>query len=344
MKNKIIETIKEKNDFIPFDTFMRIALYDQDSGYYTKNKTKVGAQGDFYTSVSVSPVFGEVLSNKILTETVQNELPLVICELGAGTGMLAQVIQRELGDKIEKYIAVESSPFHRKQIEENAPGVEVLGSLDELTTFSGIIISNEFFDALPTKVAEFRNGCWNEVGVTVVESELMYTSIPATGECLDCIHFMNLDAVEGMRIEVPLEMFNVYGTLCRKLVTGSILSIDYGVSGDEFLNPNRLEGSLRGFKDHQLVHNVLEYPGEMDITYNVPFDILSKYGELGGMKTINLMKQNKFLVENGILELLSEHQDSNPFSKESKRNRAIIQFISSESLSNYFYVLEQRKE
>lgn len=339
MKTKIIEAIRKNSNSIPFDKFMEMALYDPEHGYYTKSKTKVGKSGDFYTSVVVSPIFGEVIADKIQTESEKHNIPITICELGAGTGMLAKSIFSKLDDKIERYIAIERSPFHQKLIREHAPKVEILNSIDELDEFTGIIISNEFFDALPTKVAQFNHGEWHEVCVTEKDNELEFIHKTATGDCLKFINRIELEAIENRRIEVPLEMIRVYENIAHKLKQGTIISIDYGVRNHEI----RMNGSIRGFENHHIVEDVLDAPGEIDITYNVLFDALAKSGEKYGLETVQISKQNEFLIENGILELLEEHKDSNPFSEKSRRNRAIIQFISSESFSNYFYVLEQRK-
>ncbi len=41
---------------------MELALYCPDSGYYEREKDTIGRRGDFYTSVSVSSLFGEMLA------------------------------------------------------------------------------------------------------------------------------------------------------------------------------------------------------------------------------------------------------------------------------------------
>ena len=47
---------------IPFARFMELALYCPVYGYYESEKDKIGRAGDFYTSVSVGPLFGELLA------------------------------------------------------------------------------------------------------------------------------------------------------------------------------------------------------------------------------------------------------------------------------------------
>src|SRR5262245_59440877 len=47
---------------ISFARFMELALYFPRLGYYEHQSKQIGCQGDFYTSVSVGSLFGELLA------------------------------------------------------------------------------------------------------------------------------------------------------------------------------------------------------------------------------------------------------------------------------------------
>ena len=47
-----------------FARFMELALYDPVVGYYASGRAKIGKQGDFFTNVSVGPVFGQILARQ----------------------------------------------------------------------------------------------------------------------------------------------------------------------------------------------------------------------------------------------------------------------------------------
>ena len=47
---------------IPFARFMELALYAPGLGYYERAEPVIGRRGDFYTSVSVGSLFGELLA------------------------------------------------------------------------------------------------------------------------------------------------------------------------------------------------------------------------------------------------------------------------------------------
>jgi SAM-dependent MidA family methyltransferase len=351
--NKIIKQINSDPErFLPMDNFIEIALYDSEMGYYTKTQAKIGREGDFYTSVSISPVFGEVLAKWIIKKVLEHGLPPTICELGAGTGQLAVAIIEGLQKlnyttKDLHYIIIEGSPYHRTLIKEktkNYDFIKILSSLEQLEEFNGIIFSNEFFDAFPVKVAIHQDGIWKELGVTERQGKLIETSREAAIEIATFIEKIGLkNPSSNQRLEIPMNYLDAYKYICTKLKRGVILTIDYGMLNSDVQFSERINGSLRGFNKHQLVDNILDNPGLVDITSNVLFEELAKHGEEIGFTTFSLKKQNEFLLENGILDLLVEHQDRDPFSEKSRRNRSIIQFIHTGDISSYYYVLEQMK-
>ncbi|NDA68189.1 MAG: hypothetical protein EBY09_16375, partial [Verrucomicrobia bacterium] len=47
---------------LPCARFMELALYHPEHGYYERDCSVVGQRGDFYTSVSVGELFGQMLA------------------------------------------------------------------------------------------------------------------------------------------------------------------------------------------------------------------------------------------------------------------------------------------
>jgi SAM-dependent MidA family methyltransferase len=58
---RIAAEIRDKGA-ITFARFMELALYCPNIGYYEKEEDIIGRRGDYYTSVSVGPLFGELLA------------------------------------------------------------------------------------------------------------------------------------------------------------------------------------------------------------------------------------------------------------------------------------------
>ena len=87
LRDTLLKQIRETGP-IPFSTFMETALYDPDSGYYSRADTA----GDYYTSADVHSVFARILANYFYREwkkkfTTGKNFDIV--ELGCGQGKLA---------------------------------------------------------------------------------------------------------------------------------------------------------------------------------------------------------------------------------------------------------------
>ena len=87
---KLIARIAEHGP-LPFSEYMKSALYDPEQGYYATGTEKVGREGDFFTSVSVGPLFGELLAHRFVRhwEEIGKPARWRIMEVGAHDGKLA---------------------------------------------------------------------------------------------------------------------------------------------------------------------------------------------------------------------------------------------------------------
>src|ERR1700730_11181961 len=47
---------------VTFEWFMEQALYHREFGYYSSGQGQIGRRGDYFTNVSVGPLFGRVLA------------------------------------------------------------------------------------------------------------------------------------------------------------------------------------------------------------------------------------------------------------------------------------------
>ena len=77
---------------VTFEWFMEQALYHPQHGYYTGGKARIGKHGDFFTNVSVGPLFGELLSAQFreMWERMDKPDPFTIVEQGANNGDFAK--------------------------------------------------------------------------------------------------------------------------------------------------------------------------------------------------------------------------------------------------------------
>src|SRR3990172_3104266 len=101
-----------------FHRFMELCLYHPVHGYYNSPRQKLGAQGDFYTSAHVAPIFSRLLAppfyNLLMKHGSTARFDLI--ELGPGDGLLAENLLSWTSQSFPdffaclSYSAVEQSP------------------------------------------------------------------------------------------------------------------------------------------------------------------------------------------------------------------------------------------
>ncbi|MEI6702943.1 MAG: SAM-dependent methyltransferase, partial [Deltaproteobacteria bacterium] len=173
LRNIIAARIAEQGR-ITFADFMAACLYEPGLGYYTSPGRKVGAEGDFYTSITVHAAFGRVIAREIaqMWRCMGSPSGFTLVECGAGNGRLACDIMDFLAEREpEMYeglrlVLVEQEPsLEATQREMLTAHLAMFSwcSTDEFAsgrfTFSGCIYSNELIDAMPVhRVVMTSNG------------------------------------------------------------------------------------------------------------------------------------------------------------------------------------------
>ncbi|MCM3566631.1 class I SAM-dependent methyltransferase [Neobacillus mesonae] len=347
LKNLILHSPYQ---LISYADFIGAALYHPQFGYYMKDKQKIGRQGDFITTSNISDVYGKLMAKWFSKVSEKNDLPLVFCEIGAGNGRFAQAFLEEWKKTIKKtiqYNIIETSPYHRKLQKELLSSytcVNQFESLNETSPFEGIIFSNELFDALPVHVIEKVNGKLYEIMIGFTNEQLAEQKILLQNkEILSFLEENQLNLDDGQRIEIPLAMNEMLRQISRSLIRGFVVTADYGYTIEEWKDPRRAKGSLRGFYQHKLIDNVLLNPGEIDITTHIHIDYLIQKGNQYHLQFVTRLRQDEFLLKAGILKELENHYDPNPFSEVSRRNRAIRSLILPGEISTFFQIVIQEK-
>ena len=345
---------KMRNKRLSYAEYMEWALYDERYGYYMQRKEKIGRTGDFITTSNVGNVIGHMFANVFVRLMETYGLPPFICEIGGGTGRLAYAVLEQWKRRSPEtflsgqYMIVEASPYHQeKQAEMLAPfndHVRIVPSFAEFSSsFSGIVFSNELFDAFPVHVIERRNGQIYECFVTVEDDRLVEQRyVLEDEEIVQYLAERNIQLVDGQRFEIPLAMKKFIFQLNRAIDQAIIFTVDYGYTDEEWKHPARQKGSLRGYYRHQLIDDPLCYPGEMDLTTHIQWDALRFYGEQVGWTLTYLWRQDEFLLQAGILNQLIEHHDPNPFSEQNRYNRAIRSLVMGD-IGRAFQVMIQQK-
>ena len=174
LRELIAGRIAAAGGWLPFDEFMRLALYAPNLGYYARGARTFGLGpgdgSDFITAPELSPLFGRALAAQVaqaFDETGASE----VWEFGAGSGALAASLLAELerlGHPAQRYVIVDISTALRARQQQRLaawPQVQWASALPQ--ALRGVLIGNEVLDAMPVKLLARRAGLWHERGVTL---------------------------------------------------------------------------------------------------------------------------------------------------------------------------------
>src|SRR5947208_2575524 len=162
---------------------MDLALYDPEYGYYARAARRSGRAGDFFTSVDVGPLFGELLAIQVAemfallsgeSRIPNPESPLDLVEAGAGNGRLAADILRAARERHPACYTSVRLHLVEASAAARAAQIETLGDVGERlasssaglpASFEGVLIANELLDAMPTHQVVMREDGLQEVYV-----------------------------------------------------------------------------------------------------------------------------------------------------------------------------------
>lgn len=293
---------------LPFEDFMAAALYDPALGYYARESRQVGRAGDFFTSVSVGPLFGELLAWRILREWQASGCPARwrIIECGAHDGTLAADILSAIARLAPQafaaleYAIPEPLPVlqaaQRQTLCGFAGKMRFIADVSELFAdpLPGIAFGNELLDALPFHVIEWQAGGWRECRVAVDPAGEFVWDIRAPA--LPGLDRLGDGFSDGYRTEVRTNYRNFLEPLTRCLSSGVLLWPDYGFARPEFYLPERRTGTLRTFSKHRAADDPFASPGEIDITAHVDFTAVAEAAITLGCQPILFQNQGAWLT------------------------------------------------
>ena len=298
LERLLIEMIEGEGP-LRIDRYMGLCLGHPQHGYYI-TRDPLGDTGDFITAPEVSQVFGELIGVWAVGVWAALGQPdrFNLVELGPGRGTLMADILRTVRKAAPAFAAaarvhlVETSPALRAKQREAVGDASWHDRVEDVPEGPMILIANEFFDAIPIRQFERREGRWRERVVGLEQGRLAI----------------------GLGAEVPgghgrdgdiLEVAPARDEIARhigarlKAHSGAALIIDYGhlvpAPGD----------TLQAMRQHRFVP-VTEMPGEADITSHVDFAQLARAFAAGGGVVHQGLTQRQFLLAMGLEQRIGQ--------------------------------------
>jgi SAM-dependent MidA family methyltransferase len=288
----------EREGPISFHDFMEAALYDPILGYYT-NAPPIGAGGDFYTSANLSPFsFALAQSAEAVHRALGAPADFRIVDFGAGPGLLASDVRRELERRKRPWPVIAVDPYRNSTQTGNGPKIEHRPTLEELGSAPTFLYANEVLDALPVHKLRRRGvlleesfvGAKNGTFFEEWRSPSVHPRLPAAPpEERDVV--VEFEWRPGLR--------SLFGAVSRVLDPGVAVFVDYGTARDA---PTRPGGTIVAYEGHRQGPVDFTRAGSQDITADVDFVQAEAEARSEGLEPLGVVPQADFLIANGIFE------------------------------------------
>jgi len=288
---------------------MELALYHAEHGYYGPGPRRIGRKGDFYTAVSVGPLYGRLLADLARQTHAELGKPANFCviEQAAHDGQLAEDI---LSSSNFDYLIVEPNPRYettqRERLAAFGNRVSWVSALADVPARPALFVCNELPDAMPVHLVQWDGQRWEELFVVaepVKGSQLPvlgFESGPPSSSLADEIARLPRNLPPGYTTEIGLAALEWMHDLAKSPFHGVIYLGDYGLDHDEFYSPERTAGTLRRYRQHQTDDQVLEDLGECDLTTHVNFTRLIEVAEEAGARLRSYEHQGRYLGKLGL--------------------------------------------
>jgi len=309
----IADTIRREGP-LTFARYMDLALYHPQFGYYMRGGDQFGEEGDFVTAPTLSPLLARALAeaaHDAWSALGRGRFRLV--EYGPGRGELMRDLLAylaaeypELFERAEAVLVEVSPALARRQRETLAPWPgKVAWAGAPVDASDGMVIANEFVDALPCHRVRTGPGGLSELYVGEEDGCLVWVEGPLSDQAVETLAATGLELPPGHAAEVCPAARSWLAEAARWLERGFLLVVDYGMEEAALLDPARAGGTVRSFRRHRLVGDVLSAPGQQDITAHVNFSTLARWGRESFGHPSVYTTQGRFILHSGILERLA---------------------------------------
>jgi SAM-dependent MidA family methyltransferase len=316
----ILKLMQTNGGAISFHDWMQAALYQPKLGYYESERI-FGKEGDFTTATAMgnwlSLGFAESISKAWHAMGEPSDWTLL--EQGGGNGdllcnTLTQLAKQGLFPT--QIIAVETSEQLRQRqannFNQHAFSVQQHTDLQDISPVDNLIMfSNELPDAFPVRAFTFQKGQTIERGVDWDGEKFVWADLQTIDTAIP-------KAIQSSWAEEYISEFNPnlqpwQQAISRISQRAVVLTVDYGYTQKEYYRPTRIEGTLMGHYQHQVVEDVLKLsPGVCDITAHVDFTALKTAGEAAGLQTIAYTTQGAWLAECQAVQQCIQQLAANP--------------------------------
>ena len=317
---RLISEEAQREGSISFARFMERALLEPGLGYYATTQRRAGRSGDFMTAPELHPILGAAIAQLAAATWERLGRPATFRwrEYGAGEGTLLLAALNHLdreGHPLLGALEVSVSEANPHRLADLTAALAALpGGGPPLVAAgspptAGIIVANEFADALPFHIVVGRAaapGGFAERRVTAdpVTNALTWAEgapDPGVADRLATLMAGWPPLVEGQLAEISPATAEWAHELSGELTEGVVLVLDYGREGVALRDPaSRMAGTALAYQGHRATTDLLGEPGSRDLTAHVDLTLLRAAAMAGGLRHVASTNQARFLATAGV--------------------------------------------
>jgi SAM-dependent MidA family methyltransferase len=305
-----------------FRDWMDAALYDERGGYYQRRGAeRWGRAGDYRTSPERSALFAATFARHFskLHEELGRPRALHLVESGGGSGRFARGVLDTLRRDAPGVLGSLRYVFDEAGADSRERAAALLAPFADRVEFrraseitrpldAAVVFSNELLDAFPVHRVTMRGGFLRESYVGVRDGGGGFVFVegePSTPRLAEHFRRAAITLAEGQSAEVNLDAGAWVRRAAEVVGRGFVVTVDYGDEAAGLYGaPHRHAGTLRAFRRHEPVEDVLLEPGGQDLTTTVNWTQVMAEGARAGLKTLSLERLDGFLLRAGLVEQL----------------------------------------
>ena len=280
LNTQLVESIRETiraQGPQSFAWFMQQALYHPEHGYYSAGRCVIGRKGDYFTNVSVGPLFGKLMASQFfeIWERLGRTNDFLIVEQGAHDGQFArdalEFVQNRFPEFFEALCYRILEPFPILQARQRRT-LEMFGDKVEWrespAPFTGVHYSNELLDAMPVRL--ISDG--SEKLVDLDGDKFVFVERPVDRALFNQAALESID-----QIAVNLQR-------------GYMIAIDYGSLDETF------DKAVQVRARHRNLNSPFEQIGDADITMSVHWTSIIERARANALSVAGFTDQHHFLT------------------------------------------------
>ena len=340
---------------------MEWALHDPDHGAYGSGRLQIGPRGDFATSPSLGPAFGELLAPQ-LAEWLQalGPGPLALVETGPGEGDLA----RQLADALAigwpgiaarlELVLVEPNAgmaARQKQRLSGAPLPVRWCDWQMLAArpLRGVMLAHEVLDALAVERVVWDGELWRQQRVALESAGglALEPGEPISEGTLIQLEGLGLTVEGNAAVRPPGWCTELHpglgpwlGAAAAGLAEGVLLVVDYALEARRYYNPQRSSGTLMAYQGQQASPDPLRQPGHWDLTAHLCLESLEQAAAAAGWQELGQCRQGQALLALGLAGALYDLQqpDSGDLADRLARREALLRLVDPAALGEFRWI------